>query len=292
MISSTRTIGWFGSDIWDAAEDVVKKALAVVEDVPGLNELREAAKDFANTAVGKTVLRAMATSFYGGLAWTLGPQLASVTFALPGLFRGEPFEKAWFDEVKWRTEKTAEILGADVGALIGRQISETLLKLGKDVGVGRLIDDGVQELARRYNIREDVAAMVKSLWNKIDLPRSARFDPVTGRALAFVEQDAFAFRPGGVETTFYTADFPPWLARDAANAFTPGEVETSFYSKALPPQPSPARQPQQIPVRSSELSSSAKSNRLAGDVVLGLVIVAAAGALYSWYRYESGKPIF
>lgn len=67
-------------------------------------------RDFARTDIGRVVLRAFATGLYYQLGPTLGPQFAAVTFAVPGLLRGEDFDEAWTTEFLWRLTTSAAIL--------------------------------------------------------------------------------------------------------------------------------------------------------------------------------------
>lgn len=173
-------------DVWDATgAHGVDAAEAAIRAVPGGDELIEAAGDFAHTAVGVVVLRAFSSMLFGSIAWAVGPQLASVTFAVPGLFRGDRFDEAWLTEFKWRVEKTAETLGPGIVDIFGEQLKDTLIKLASDYGIqaDELIDMGVQEVAKRFDIREDVAAFAISIWNKIPTPPRSEFDPATGRQI-------------------------------------------------------------------------------------------------------------
>lgn len=114
-------------DIIDVGEAVVEAVGDVVDDVSsflGLPPLASEAaamvtslvngplRDFARTAVGKTVLRALVLGPYMHLAPILGPQFAAVTFAIPGVLRGEKADEAWVKEFVWRVTTTASILSA------------------------------------------------------------------------------------------------------------------------------------------------------------------------------------
>ena len=264
--------GWFGEDLWEGAKDVatsvVDRATDALGHVPGARELAEAAKDFANTPTGIAVLRAMSTTFYGTLAWPLGPQLASVAFALPGLFRGEPFEQAWFDEVKWRAEKTAEVLAPSAMDLFNAQLTDTLRKLGEDVGVGNLLNEGARELAARLNIREDVAAFARALWNRLELPRREDYDPASGR---FNIRGAAvgALRPGAIPTQAYVRGAPVVSpAAGAVGAFRPGAIDMMAAGKwARPAASSPA------PVAIAARTPTTRTERkVFGDVLLGVTV--------------------
>lgn len=174
-------------DAWDAVTETVSDAWDGVGDavraLPGGAQLLEAARDFANTSTGLTVLRAFSTMLYGSIAWTLGPQLASVAFAVPGLFRGDRFEQAWLTEVKWRAEETAKIAGPGIVDAWGAQLSGALQKLAAQYDVGDLVSMAAPELAKRFNVREDVAAFALAIWNRVQLPSRNEFDPVSGRQL-------------------------------------------------------------------------------------------------------------
>lgn len=171
-------------DVWDATgAHAVDAADSAIRALPGGSALIEAAGDAARSPLGMVVLRAYTTMLYGSVAWAIGPQLAAVTFAIPGLMRGERFDEAWLGEFKWRVEKTAETLGPGVVDAFGAQLTTTLRKMLSDFGAGALVEMGVQEFAKRYNIREDVAAFAMALWNRVQLPPREAFDPATGRML-------------------------------------------------------------------------------------------------------------
>lgn len=174
-------------DAYDVADDAVSTVVDTAGDavraVPGGAELLRAAGHFANTGVGLAVLRAMSTMFYASVAWPLGPQLASVMFAVPGLARGDDFTHAWLTEVKWRAEETAKVLGPGIVDAFGKQLTDALRKLAEEYGGEDLLELGVSELAARFHIREDVAAFALAIWNHVKLPSRDEFDPATGRQL-------------------------------------------------------------------------------------------------------------
>lgn len=171
-------------DVWDATgAEVVDVADSAIRALPGGAALIEAAGDAARSPAGMLILRAYTTMLYGSVAWAIGPQLASVTFAIPGLVRGERFDEAWLSEFKYRVETTAEILGPGIVDAFGAQLADTLRKMMDDFGVGALVEMGVQEFAKRYDIREDVSAFAMALWNRVQLPPRNAFDPATGKQL-------------------------------------------------------------------------------------------------------------
>lgn len=179
-------IGAIWDDIGDAVDTVTRPVAKAVSDVfdaiPGSEWVKGIVngplRDFANSAVGKVVLRAMATSLTGGLAGTLGPQLATVAWSLPGLVRGESFDEAWWKEFCYRVEKTAETLGSEAaGKALGDMLkvaSDRLMDQAKrafptlpvEEGLRRFVNEtGLtpEALARELGIRPDVAAAALNL---------------------------------------------------------------------------------------------------------------------------------
>jgi hypothetical protein len=164
-------------------------------------------KDWAGTDVGKTILRAMATSLSGGLANVLGPQLASVAFALPGLARGEAFDEAWWKEFTWRVEKTAEILGPAIAEKIQNELKAAGSKLRTlaaerfpDLPLDQAIDKlsiGVEWLADELGIQDDVAAAALSLGRRRPLPPLEAYDRESGARVPLTSLRE-AFRRAGV----------------------------------------------------------------------------------------------
>lgn len=159
--------GWV-SDAWDSVTDVATsvadRAAGAFEAIPGSGWVVDLVKtatgpagDFARSEVGQVVLRAIATTLTGGLAPVLGPQLATVAWAVPGLAKGDSFTESWLNEFQWRVEKTAEIAGADLGKLVGEQLTRVLGNeaFRQAVAAG----EQLSELARKFGVREDVAAM-------------------------------------------------------------------------------------------------------------------------------------
>jgi hypothetical protein len=187
-------IGWFGEGVFDwigdrvsDAGDVFSEVAAVVPFAPELggalkDVINGPLRDFARTPYGLAVLRAMSTTIYGPLAWTIGPQVASLAFALPGLLRGEDFWRAWLTEVQWRAEKTAETLGPGAADVATQQAFEAAQKAAEMLPE-ELRSLALSELAARLNVSEWAAAMGRWMVAQIPLPPEG-FDPVTGRLRA------------------------------------------------------------------------------------------------------------
>lgn len=153
-------------------------------------------RDWARTEWGATILRAMATSLSGGLAPIVGPQLASVAFALPGIARGEPFDEAYWKEFTWRVEKTIEIAGPLIGERLGNELKAGVESLRHraqgafpDLPLDQAIRQlgvAVEDLAQELGLREDMAAAAVSLGKRVPLPSFDRYDPRTGERKPFV----------------------------------------------------------------------------------------------------------
>lgn len=172
----------FGS-IWDVISDAADSVLSVVHVVPGVDWLGDRLKDFANTTAGSVVLRALSTQLTAGLVPYIGPQMASVAFAVPSLAKGDNFAKAWVSETIWRIKTTAEILASMAGDSVSKTIekysqglSDQLDKVTGTIGkklesagvdaanqtkvkewVASQGDQVVQNLAKEAGVREDMA---------------------------------------------------------------------------------------------------------------------------------------
>jgi hypothetical protein len=250
-------------------------------------------KDFAGTPVGKMVLRAVATAAYmSGVGW-VGPQLAALAFALPGLARGEGFAQAWVGEFVWRVEKLAEIMGASEAKQIAiDQAKGALSKLWEEYGGDQAIEqlwrqygqerfDGlVSRLASKFEIREDaVAAVISGLLGIEPAPRAEWFDPLTGKFLPAVSR----FSPYEAASTAIHATFTrtalPYGGRMqtagssaflAAGTYRPAAAPAPVLDRLVAPAPPPP-------------SSSSEAGRVALVASLG-----AAAAAYVWFFV--GKP--
>lgn len=119
----TPTMGapWdFLVDGFNAVADVATSLVDKIATIPGVSFITEQLKDFAKTPWGKIVLTAMSSGLYQGFApylagYPFGIQLATVTFAIPGLMRGDKFTDAWLTATSERIINTAKILCFDKG---------------------------------------------------------------------------------------------------------------------------------------------------------------------------------
>ena len=187
------SLAGFFDDAWDTvtapvrwAGDALESSGEWIRQLPGFEQASDAIIDFAKTPVGLAVFRAMSTSLYGPLAFAIGPQLAAVSFAIPGLIKGDDFDKAWLTEVSWRSEEAAKILAPGIADQYAPELADALEKV---VANNPDIKEGLASIAKRLDItREDVTYLaMQKLYGVIDLisPPPA-FDPETGQQKTWV----------------------------------------------------------------------------------------------------------
>lgn len=214
------------SDIADAASDAVDAVWDAVDDLPGFKQLGDGVKavftgplrDFAKTAVGQTVLRAMtgmAMGLTGGIA---GPWAMMATAALPGVIAGSPFEEALITENLYRATEAVKILTAnqvkvpgiefpippevqkivtqslDVlnelkrrAAEMGLPIEEAVRKLAADYGVPDNLEALGVKLANEMGVREDFAVQAIEMAAKQKLLSHENYDMATGKKKVFID---------------------------------------------------------------------------------------------------------
>lgn len=166
---------------------------AVIDTVPGARDVADAVdavvtgpvRDFAHTGAGKTMLSALASSVTGGLAPLLGPQLATVAFALPGLASGDDFVTAWTQEFGKRVEETAAYLGDNyAGPYLKDQLAKASVYLDKLREAG--IDPNslaFQQFAKAADVTDLVAATVLDGARGYLHDLLNRFNPLTGNVV-------------------------------------------------------------------------------------------------------------
>lgn len=299
------TIGWFGGDLVDAVADVVTSAF---DRLPGSEALSHAVsdvwtgplRDFAKTPLGVTVLTAVASAAYGPLAYALGgpyglanfgAQLATVTWALPGLARGENFYDAWIAEVKRRAEKTAEVVGGEAAASVVANIGVATdflkglapeqLQAISDLPE-ELVAETVRTLAAEAGVDDwSIAMALDGLVDTFPGPPSwgglFEFDEVTGAMLR--------------SKTAATTDVRGWYGDLAAQFYgtrEPAHLEVPLFDPAAVYGSSSAPRSSDVaPLVQAAIGAAPPSPRKrAGDIALGFVIVAAAGTFW-WWRKQS-----
>lgn len=273
-------IGWFGEDVIDAAGSVVSDVAGAVGSLPGVSQLAEAMGDFAKTAVGQIVLRAISDSLFGSVAFVVGPQLASLTWSIPGLMRGDSFDKAWLDSFKLRVEQTAEILGGDAAAYVAAQLPIALSTLGGSFLPTEVATWGEAELAKRAgDIREDVSRIALDKWNSVSLFNPDDFDPSTGKRYGFADgARGFASFGAAALRNDVAGRIVTLTAADRLSNANYGSYSSynGLHPSVLTPKPATyaAPRPRPPPPR----------NGMGANLALGGVVLAAAAALVLWYR--------
>lgn len=181
-------------DAWNTAVDAVPGARAVADAVDSV--VTGPVRDFAHTAIGQTMFTALASSLTGGLAPLLGPQLATVAFALPGLAKGEDFVTSWTQEFASRVKQTAAILGDQAAADLANhafdQVSQWIQKAGLDIDWSKV---DFHALAKQLGIREDftdlaIAGATGDLTDYLSRNWDAKTGKEIPRAPSFAEQMA------------------------------------------------------------------------------------------------------
>lgn len=168
--------------------DVGDTISSVVPDV-----LKDKFKEFAGSTIGHVVLFAASGGAYAILAPTLGPQVAAVAFALPGMAKGENFMKAWTEGF---TERITILIKYFMSTGVPQdQAAQSATNLFTDQmqtvqhyvdsigGVAKLGGMDFKTLAEKAGVREDVAAeYLANAVGNLSLPTSYNFDPATGKA--------------------------------------------------------------------------------------------------------------
>lgn len=259
---------------------VTSSAVDVVTSIPGIDFASEQLVDFAKTGVGKTVLKALASSLHGVMAPILGPQLATIAWAAPGLFRGETFSKAWFSEFSERVNQTAAILGADFAAQMVPGLAEAIDKISV---VGADAGEQAWQIAIRLAIpsEEATAWAMRAAKERMDLYIDRIFDPATGKDLGVTDEERQAYRNWlGMNASARTvvADKLYQGSRAAFAYVEPPAVQLRLRQPAATPE---------APIRSSVSAEAPPTKR--HDTMLAVVVLAAGGALVWWYAGQKGR---
>lgn len=232
-------------------------------------------KDFAHTDVGKTLLRAMVSGAYMALVPVLGPQLAAISFAWPGLVRGERLDVAWLTEFSYRVEKTAEVLGADVkvklGDMLGRVVGQIHGELSR--GNREILTWTAEQVADHLSApRVDVVAAALALVKRSldELGSAADWEPVTG-----ARRSSLASRVASMSTSARSG--PLVVARSVALSRAAEAPSTARTLLLTSPRGG-------VAPAGGESAASSPASRAKQDVLLGAVVIAAVAALVWWYR--------
>lgn len=208
------------SDVVDAASDAVDAVWDAVDDLPGFKQLGEGVKavftgplrDFAKTAIGQTVLRAMTSMAMGLTGGIAGPWAMMATAALPGVLSGSPFEEALITENLYRATEAVKILTANQVKVpgiefpippevqrivtqsldvlnelkrraneLGLPIEEAVQKLAADYGVPGNLEALGRKLAQEMGVRDDFAVQAIEMASKQKLLSHEDYDLATGK---------------------------------------------------------------------------------------------------------------
>lgn len=286
-------IGWFGEDVWDwatgAAGDVLDTFGEVASVIPFAPELGGALKDlingplrdFANTPLGLVVFRAMATTIYGPLAWTIGPQVATLAFAVPGLARGDDFWEAWITELRWRAEETARTLAPSAAEAITPAIRKAAEELVKWVPE-QVQALALSELAKRLKVDEWTAAMAGALLGWLPIPKASDFR-LDGSLKSLGERSPFEFRAGQLQTSAYGAAAKALAVAQAVGAYQPGLTSTSVVGAAARFAPAPMSAPPPVAVAAPPPTVE-RSSPVVGVLLVGVATAAAGFAVWRYVR--------
>lgn len=224
-----RAMGGFWDDVadvassaWDATGGkVFGLATDVFEGLPIYEPLKDLVegpmRDFARQWYGRVVFRALATALTASTAWTLGPQLATIFWTVPGLARGEDFVTAWTSEFADRVQQTAAIVGGDAAGQVAAQVKVAIDDFATRYGVDDWIAEQAKDIASRLNIQEYAAEAARALWNGVMPPRKVDYDPVTGARKA----------SAGALATFDPSKLPTSVAGTAARALAATQARGS-----------------------------------------------------------------
>lgn len=281
-----------GAPVVKLANDVVSSFEDLAAKVPGVSELADVAGDFAKTTVGQIVTRAIATALYGSLAFVVGPQLAAVSFAVPGLMTGEQFDKAWLAEFKWRCEEAAKILGPEVAELFGQELKKAIVDLAERYHVGDRVAETAIELAGKLHIREDVAELAITKFEHAVFDQE-EYDLTTGRkkieARARLQEAGLAQAVVGFGATaagIRQAAIVTAGAYGGQSASTLAVKQGSLRAAMALAPAAPMGVPNMTAVRATAPPSTPAiaRSRMIQDVALVGVVGAAIGALIWWSR--------
>lgn len=194
-------------DVIEGAADI---ASSVIDRVPGLSHLKKFLVE--NPVIGSIVFTAMGSALFAGIAntsipavsgmQTVGPQIASVAFAVPGMvFKGQGFIKAYTEDLTARVSALVAYFARKGGGEVSdklpaaseeakKQFSEPLEKMLKDSGLEAEVKKALYDFSQQQLNGKDITKLspneVKAALDKAGL------DPVKLAARKGVRPDVAA----------------------------------------------------------------------------------------------------
>jgi hypothetical protein len=252
-------VGWVGDKVTPGfVKDFVNGPLHTLVTGP--------MKDFANTAVGKFALMTIATAFQGPLAWQIGPQLASIVWAAPGMLAGQDFFTSYTQELANRLKQTANYFAGQSGDAIVKLVGDQMAVATEWLKNNPTFRESAEKLAEKLGIRVDAAQYAKDLVAGVIkkgadalgtiYDPNAKFDPTTGRRVVAAlgrGSKTMATRAAIVKTTAKAVDpriaakaglFSPIAKQSMSIAVTPKlAAKAPLMTSAAPPTPPPPDAP-------------------------------------------------
>lgn len=211
-------------DVGDVASSAIDMLGDVVKAIPGGEWVIDGAdavggvvgdfvkgplRDFSRTTVGEIVVRAFSIMLQNAayLVPYVGYTLALMTLSIPGMAKGDRFDKAFIDETAYRIEKVIEYFAGDAGGALTdeakKYYNETLsdeIRNGVDAILASAESMGIspkdwivktnmtpEKLASAIGTREDMAAMALDWVNgdahKLKEVNSGEYDLATGKRI-------------------------------------------------------------------------------------------------------------
>jgi hypothetical protein len=281
-------------DVFDVAGDIASGAAGIVtgaagdviDTVPGGRDVADAVdsvvtgpiRDFANTAVGRTVLTALASTVTGGLAPVLGPQLATVAFALPGLAAGNDFITSWMQAFGERVNQLADAYAQQAGPLINAELSKASAYLDQLNSAG--IDAAsvaFQDFAKASGVSDWTAAFVLDAYRGVKQDLLHVFNFLTG---SLQDVSGISLTSGAARQSLQNLQNQLRIS-NAAVGTSAGSAVHSYALSAPPPPPPRAATPVASAVRGTAPAVAPSSNTtIEIAVALGALVLLGGAAVY------------
>ena len=227
----------------DVAAKTVDVVTSVIDRTPGFSDVKKFFVE--NPVVGQIVFTAMGTALMSSFAnvaipsvsgmQTVGPVIASVAFAVPGMaFKGESFTKAYVTDLTARTTALIAYFAQQKAGQVAeklpaateearKQFTEPLTRFVKDSGLQAEINRTLSDFARQQ-LGKDPSQLTPNE-AKAALDR-AGLDPVKLAARKGVRPDVAALGINGIAgVNIYSAGDPAYADYDVLGNAKPGTTE-------------------------------------------------------------------